>query len=97
MRSHKEKVAVGQVAKPYVREHKRNVVIKGDDHVMAALKAVRFEVIEARKTKVRKVDLVVRPPGHKIRDHRPAGAVLDDNEIIAVAEKDIAGDAAAIA
>ena len=70
MPSHEQKVAVGQGAELDVREHERIVLIEADDHVVAALLAVRRDLPEARK-ELRNVDLIAAcSPGHKIRDSR---------------------------
>ena len=91
------KVAAVQHAEQHVRDYKRIVFIKVDDHVGAALTAVRHDLPEARK-ELRNIDLVATCiPGHKICDHGRAGAVLDNNEVIAAAEEKIAGEGAAFA
>jgi hypothetical protein len=48
-RSHEEEVVDVQCAELHVLEHQGIVVIKGDDHVVAALVAVRGQLAEARE------------------------------------------------
>ena len=97
LRSHEEEVAGVQGAELHVLEHQPIVVIKGDDHVVAALAAVGRQFAEAREECRDVDDVAARSAGRKIRDGRSAGPVLDDNEVIAAAEKEIAGEGAAFA
>ena len=72
------------------------VVVKSDRPLRRrALLAVGFQFSNVEKERGDINDVATRIAGHEIRDVRRSGPVLDANEIIAAAENNVAGDAAA--
>ena len=64
-----------------------SILVERDDHVGAVLGAAGLQGAEATEER-RDIDHVsVSGAGREIRDPRPTGPVLDDNEIIAAAEE----------
>src|SRR5262245_11955023 len=97
-RSRKKEIEGMQCTKLHTREYELIVLIKGDDHVVAALVTMCIQGGEICE-EFRDVDEIVmaRSTDGEIRNARRTRPVLDAHEIVAAAEEEIAGKGAAFA